>query len=84
MNLISEYMDKAPAYINRIFKNSAGRSIQNHIDEVRLKKSLKFLKESSMSIKEISNSIGMANEKYFYVLFKKKMGQTPSDFRNRK
>ncbi len=83
VNAIADKMDRAAAYINRIFRNASGRSIQHCIDDIRLKNSLRLLKETSMSIKEISDAIGITNEKYYYVLFKKYFGQTPNDYRTK-
>jgi AraC-like DNA-binding protein len=83
VNLIAEYLGKLPVYVNRIFKSSTGNSVQSSIDDYRLKKSMELLVESSINVKEISNMIGMVNEKYYYFLFKKNMGITPGEYRNR-
>ena len=46
-------------------------------------KAMELLKNQQMTIKEIGAAVGYSNEKYFMRLFKKKVGETPSERRSR-
>ncbi|MBO9610490.1 MAG: helix-turn-helix transcriptional regulator, partial [Paenibacillaceae bacterium] len=82
IGLIAEQLGKLPQYVNRMYKGATGRSIQSGIDEYRFAKSLVLLTETKKSIKTIATEVGIENEKYYYVLFKKRMGITPSEYRH--
>lgn len=42
-----------------------------------------MLKDSSMHINAISDSLGFSDPKYFALCFKRKYGCSPSEYRNR-
>jgi len=48
---------------------------------VRIGKSLEMLREEHRSLTQILDEVGVENKKYFYTLFKKKMGVSFSDYR---
>lgn len=83
LNIIAEFINKSPIYLGRLYKNISGRSVQDVINEVRLKKSIKMLESTQLTILDICSKIGIANEKYFYILFKKHIGLTPNEYRTR-
>ena len=41
-----------------------------------------YLKDRTLSIAEIAEKTGLEDQSYFSRFFKKKTGQTPSEFRN--
>lgn len=50
------------------------------IQELRLRKSLKYLKQNSKTISEISYDLGFNNPTYFTRIFRKRFSITPSNF----
>lgn len=58
-----------------------GMSIKEFIMDVRLKRACQLLRESDLTIAEISIMTGFANPKYFSICFKRRYGQTPSEFK---
>jgi AraC-type DNA-binding domain-containing proteins len=84
INMLADHLDKSPTYLGRLYKKLTGQSIPDCINELRLKKAMELLSDSTMKIEEICKSIGFFNEKYFYLFFKKHIGITPSEYRNRK
>jgi two-component system response regulator YesN len=81
--VIAEFLNKSPIYLGRLYKNLSSKSVQDAINEVRLKKSTKMLSETQLTIRDICSKIGISNEKYFYTLFKKHIGLTPNEYRTR-
>jgi len=84
LNIIAEYVNKSPVYLGRVFKKITGKSVSDCINEVRLQKSKELLLESRFTIEEICDHVGISNEKYFYIFFKKLTGLTPNEYRKRK
>ncbi len=81
---LADFAGLSPAYIGRIFKNSTGMSIPDFINDVRLTQASRLLIETDDPVQKISQSVGITNGSYFYTLFKKKYGLTPSEFRLQK
>ena len=80
--IIAEQLQFSDTYISKIFKSSEKISIADYMNEVRLKHSLRLLRETKMTIKEITDRIGITNSQYFFVLFKKHYGISPAKYRS--
>ena len=78
---IADEMGMNVSYLARLFQQSAGVSISDALLETRMQAAKVRLCRSSEPIESIARSIGFANPKYFYVLFKKNAGVTPRQYR---
>ena len=68
--------------LNRIFRDSCGRSIYEYITRERLLYAKYQLQRTERSIKDISFSMGFENESSFTAFFKRHAGIAPSVYRN--
>ena len=71
-------------YFCRLFKNCFDKTFIMYLNDLRMAKAVELLKDISINIKEISGRVGYRDANYFTRIFKKKMGMTPSEFRNKK
>ena len=72
-----------PNYLSNLFKQHTGENMSSYITDYRLRKSREYLKRPEYSVTEIAELVGIGNSRYFSNIFKKKYGQTPSEYRNR-
>ncbi len=77
---IASMLKMSPRYIGRIFKETTGMTINEYINDVRITAASELLRNTTMSVAEISNNVGIENDTYFYSLFKKKYGVTPKEY----
>ena len=82
LNDISAHFYHSPNYLSNIFSKEAGITIKNYIINTRIERSKQLLTETEDSICEIANAVGYKNPQHFSVLFKKKVGITPSVYKN--
>lgn len=68
-------------YLSRIFKNSTGKTMNEYLNQYRITQAKKALKETNLSIHEISVNIGYADVRSFIRFFKKYTNLTPLEFR---
>lgn len=81
--MIAEQLDLSLAYLNRQFRAAAGISVNDAIQHVRIDKVCKLLRQSDLPVEKLACQVGYSsNTKYFFVLFKKYTGKTPSQFRS--
>ena len=78
----AEILGVTPNYLNKTVKNRTRRTAIDWIEIARLNIAKKLLKDPTISIADISARTGLPDQSYFSRFFKKKTGQTPSDFRN--
>src|SRR5690606_14096350 len=78
---ISQHFNYSPSHYSSIFKNETGYSPTHYFNHLKIQKACQFLSFSSLSIKEISFSLGFSDPLYFSRLFKKTMNVSPSEYR---
>lgn len=70
-----------PDHFRRLFKNEIGKTPQDYLMEIRLNYSIQLLKNSTLSIKNITQMCGFDDPYYFSRLFKKYFGQSPEKWK---
>lgn len=70
-------------HLCRTYKKATGQTINGKITEVRIKEAQKFLAETSLTITEIALQVGFGSSQYFSKVFKRAMGITATEFRQR-
>lgn len=83
LSTLAAMLDVSPAYLSRIFKASTQMNVTEYINNYRLKKSCKLLRNPALNISQIVNEVGFCDIKFFYKLFKKHLGTSPGEFRKK-
>lgn len=78
---IARFANVSPAYLSALFKKNRNASISDTITTTRIEAACKYLESSNLSLKEISEKCGYANQYYFSTSFKKYKGISPSGYR---
>ena len=79
---VSQIVHLNPVYISKYFKDKTGRNFSEYLNEVKMERSVIFLKNPDYKIYEISELIGYSNAKNFTRTFRKYFGKTPREYRN--
>lgn len=83
LNHIADTVHLSPNYISTLYKKYKGINIIDDIISVRLQRAEKLLIETNYKSYEIAYKIGYTNAQYFSVLFKKMIGMTPTEYRQK-
>jgi AraC-like DNA-binding protein len=70
-------------YLTSLFKSATGMPPQQYLCRYRMDKACGLLSETSLSIKEISYSVGYADQLLFSRMFKKAYSMSPSQYRDK-
>jgi two-component system response regulator YesN len=79
----AEAAQVTPAYLSRLFSDQLKTSFVDYLTEYRIERSEKLIRESGMSIKEISFMVGYQDPNYFSKIYRKVRGTSPSEFAER-
>lgn len=79
---LTEKMHLSKPYLSKYIKEKSGKTFGDIVKNVRMKKARTLLKNTSMTVENIADSVGYQNVEHFNRLFKKKYGMTPVQFRN--
>lgn len=80
---LAEYVYLTPAYLSSLFKKETGKTISDYIIEVRIEKSKELLKKPRIKLFEIARAVGYSDANYYAKAFKKQVGLTPSEYREK-
>lgn len=78
----ADQVNLSPNYLSDLLRKETGKTTQEHIHYYILEIAKDRLLGSDKSVKEIANSLGFEYPQYFSSLFKKKVGVSPTAFRN--
>ncbi|NCB94302.1 MAG: AraC family transcriptional regulator [Clostridia bacterium] len=81
MNEISEHINMSATYLGRMFKQVTGSTFTEYLTKYRLDTACGLLRETDMTVNDISDRVGFTNSSYFYIVFKKNVGCTPNQYR---
>ena len=81
VEVLSQIEHFNPTYYNEWFKNRTGMSPIAYVQLKRIERAKTLLKESQLSIMEISFRLGYENQSSFSRVFKKRVGMSPLQYR---
>lgn len=66
--------------LNQKFKEASGHTVNSFINRYRMTKALALMQQGNLRISEIAEAVGYRDYKYFFEVFRKYMGCSPTDF----
>ena len=80
---IAEQVFITPTYLCYLYKKNTGRTINQFILDVRMKKAKMMIIDTNLRIRDIAQKLGYSNQNYFTKTFTDYYGVNPSTFRNK-
>ena len=80
---IAEHVHMHPAYISKLFKEKAGMTFSEYLTDVRIEAAARLLEQPGIYVYEVCERVGYQNIKHFYKVFRKKIGCSPTEYREK-
>ncbi len=77
----SEHINANPSYLSRLLKKETGRSFVEIVTQMRIDTAKYLLLQPGSRIMDVCSQAGYNNYAYFYQVFKKLVGVTPTDYK---
>ena len=84
LNQIASELGINPSYLSRWFKEYTGETYTEYIKRLKINEVIRLLTEEDMSLKEIAERVNYSSDSALAKAFKKKMGCTPKEFKERR
>lgn len=81
VEMLADIAGLSPAYFGKLFFTTVHVSCNDYLMELRLRKAAELLAETQDTVSTISQAVGINSTNYFYIVFKKKYGCTPVQYR---
>lgn len=82
IDMLSRYVGLNRSYLNAIFRESLGKTLQQYLMEYRVRKACELLENRSLRVGDVSHSVGYPDQLLFSKVFKRIQGVTPSEYRD--
>jgi two-component system, response regulator YesN len=79
---IAERAGLSRTYLCALFKSATGTNIYEFVTRLRIEKAKELLRDRGIKTHEVAARVGYRDASYFSALFRKRVGSTPTDFRN--
>jgi AraC family transcriptional regulator len=76
-------VDRATSYVANAFKRTYGKSIGEYVRDVRIWRTRKLVEDRSISLADVAQHAGFADQSHFARLFKRHFRVTPGEYRRR-
>lgn len=83
LEYVAQKLNRSPNYLNKVFLSVKNETIPKFIISYRIIKACEYLKETELPVNSVAVRVGIMNNSYFGSLFKKQMGVTPKQYRER-
>ena len=80
---VSRVVNISPYYFSKVFKEESGLNFIEYLTNIRIEHAKKLLENSNLSVKEICVSCGYTDPNYFSRSFKKNVGVTPTEYKEK-
>ncbi len=80
---LAKKVELSPKYLSVLFKKEVGLTVSDYIQQTKMDEAKKLLAYSKTSISEICSLLNFNDQSYFTKVFKKVVGTTPKQYRER-
>lgn len=78
---VSDALDISSSHICRVLKNETGETFVTLLNKIRIQEAGRLLREGKWKVYEVAEKCGFSNYAYFYQLFKKETGISPTEWK---
>ncbi|MBE6750804.1 MAG: AraC family transcriptional regulator [Ruminococcaceae bacterium] len=83
LKALAEINNVSSGYFSTLFKKETGKTLTEFVNSRRIEYSKKLLKTTQLQIQTIAQNCGILDVHYFTKLFKKSVGMTPKEYREK-
>lgn len=81
VDMLCDYVKYSRSYLSRLFNNELGVTIPEYINQVRVRHAKELFERTTLSVQEVSASVGITDSFYFSKTFKKLVGVSPNQYK---
>ena len=83
ISMLAGMLKLSPGYIGTVFVERTGTRLVDYLSDMRLEHACKLLRQNADPVKDISAASGYLDANYFARLFRRKVGMSPVEYRNK-
>lgn len=81
LNMVAQKFNYTPEYTSKLIKSTTGYTFIQILQHIKMQRAEKLLRDTNISVGDISVEVGYLNPEHFIRMFKKQYKVTPSEYR---
>jgi len=81
-DMVADDLGLSASYFSRLFHDYAGTTFSDYLARKRIARACELLRDTELTLQEISGMSGFRDFNYFLKVFKKIQGHTPTEYRS--
>jgi AraC-like DNA-binding protein len=81
LSMLAQRFGRSEKYLSRLFREHTGIAFARFVENLRMEKAVALIKEASMTVNEVAETVGYINANTFYKAFKRVHGSHATSFR---
>lgn len=81
LQTLANALELSPGYLSGLFHRETGRTLTEHITDVRMKHAMHLLTTTRLQVQNVAQLCGVPDANYFTKLFRRQYGVTPRHYR---
>lgn len=81
---LSDELNISAGYLSKLFKHEMGMTFIDYLTRVRIQEAIALLNDPSLRVYDIAERVGYHSQHYFCAAFKRVLGVSPTEYRQRK
>ena len=78
---VADRLGLSPSYLSHLFAREVGKTFIRHLSLYRLERAAELLHRTVLPVAEVGRAVGYPSPSYFSLLFRRRYGVTPAQFR---
>ncbi len=83
LSILADELSVNPSYLSRLLKKETGSNFVDILAGIRISKAKQLLLEKGSRVTEVGNAVGYGDYIYFYQVFRRLEGISPSEYKKR-
>ncbi len=79
---LAKHVGLSPAHLSRVFRQTTGETPSGYLLRLRMTEACRLLRETDQSVIQIALSVGYSTHSHFTQVFRRHVGQTPTQYRD--
>jgi AraC-like DNA-binding protein len=80
----ARFFNRHPNHFSRFFHEHTHQNFRSYLNEIRLERSLHFLRDLRYNVTDVASLCGFTDLQYFIRCFRRRFGLTPGEYRKRR
>lgn len=78
---VADHVQLSYSYFSTLFRNETGETVKDYLKRIRVDSAKKMLKETTMNLQQVADSVGYSDAKHFSKVFRKVTGISFKDYK---